>query len=235
MMNPAAKSLVPYYNEAVIQLGFVAFFATSFPFAPLFSFFTNLLEIQIKLQHIGEYGRRNVAENASGIGNWMAIMSFISYFAIPCNTLILLVCRFPSVPVGFKQDLDDLEFDEKSVLTQYLERRDPSYWNRANIIFLAVCIEHIVIALKIVIALIIPDVPFKVQEDEFRRQKVEDKVQKELLELKFAGNHETFDDEMNRLQRQAAKSVEEDMIARESAEGIAVEDLSADKQAVKAA
>ena len=61
MMKKTASTLVFYYNEAVIQLGFIAFFATAFPFAPLFSFFTNLLEIMIKLQHITKYGRRNVA------------------------------------------------------------------------------------------------------------------------------------------------------------------------------
>lgn len=48
-MKPATQSLVPYYNEAAIQLGFIAFFATAFPFAPLFSFITILLEIKIKL------------------------------------------------------------------------------------------------------------------------------------------------------------------------------------------
>ena len=48
-MAPAEKTLVFFYSEAVIQLGFIAFFATAFPFAPLFSFFTNLLEIMIKL------------------------------------------------------------------------------------------------------------------------------------------------------------------------------------------
>lgn len=59
MMTPSAKSLTPFYNEAFMQIGFIAFFATAFPFAPLFSFFTNLLEIEIKLQHIGSFGRRN--------------------------------------------------------------------------------------------------------------------------------------------------------------------------------
>ena len=115
-MKPAANSLVGFYNEAVIQLGFVAFFATSFPFAPLFSFLTNLLEIKIKLQHLATIGKRNIAQNANGIGNWMPIMSFISYFAIPCNTLIILICRFPSVPVGWNQDLDNILDEEKSVL-----------------------------------------------------------------------------------------------------------------------
>ena len=99
-MAPPSTTLVFYYNEAVIQLGFIAFFATAFPFAPLFSFLTNLLEVMIKLQHIGKYGRRNIAECSSGIGNWMSIMGFISLLAIPINALILLVCRFPSVHVG---------------------------------------------------------------------------------------------------------------------------------------
>ena len=41
-----------------------------------------------------------------------------------------------------------------------MSERDPNRWNRATIILFAILIEHLVIALKIVIALIIPDVPF---------------------------------------------------------------------------
>lgn len=147
----------------------------------------------------------------------MPIMGFISYFAIPCNTLIILICRFPSVPVGWNQDLDAIDFEEKSNVIQYLEKRDPYYWNRANIFLLAICLEHLVIALKVVIALVIPDVPYKVQEDEFRRVKIIEKVQKELLEIKYAGNHETFEDITARLQREAAKHIE-DEIKRENDE-----------------
>ena len=104
----------------------------------------------------------------------MPIMGFISYFAIPCNTLIILFCRFPSVPVGWNQDLDNIKQEEKSILAQYLQEKDPWYWNRANIFLLAIAMEHLVIALKIVIALVIPDVPYKVQEDEYRRIKIVD-------------------------------------------------------------
>ena len=84
-MTPQAETLVFNYNEASIQLGFIACFAVSFPFAPLFSFITNLLEVKIKLNQLGSYGRRN----------WMQIMGFISNFAIPMNIVILLVCGFP--------------------------------------------------------------------------------------------------------------------------------------------
>ena len=60
------------------------------------------------------------------------------------------------------------------MLVQYLHKRDPTFWNRANIILLAILVEHLVIGLKIVIAAIIPDVPHKVTEDEFKRVKIED-------------------------------------------------------------
>ena len=98
-----------WYNEGIIQLGFIAFFAVAFPFAPLFSFLTNLLEIKIKLRFMEEYGRRNLSYCASGIGNWMPIVSFISFFAIPINLSILLFARSPSnEEPGAFQDQDEI-------------------------------------------------------------------------------------------------------------------------------
>ena len=138
-------------------------------------------------------------------------MGFISYFAIPMNVLILLVCRFPAVQVGASQDLDDLLEKEESVLVQYLHEKDPTFWNRANIILLAILVEHAVIGLKIVIAAIIPDVPRKVTEDEFKRVKIEDAVKKELIEDKYTGEHETFTDMTERLQKQAAQAMKEEL------------------------
>ena len=189
----------------------------AFPFAPLFSFLTNLLEIKIKLNHISQFGRRNVAEAASGIGNWMPIMGFISYFAIPMNVLIMIACRFPKTPPGWEQDVDNLEFAERSVLIQYLEDKDSNFWNRANIVILAIIVEHLVIGLKVVIALIIPDVPAHVKEDEFRRELIVEQVQRELNEVKMKGGHESFQDMTDRLQREATKIMEE-QAKREAAE-----------------
>ena len=89
-------------------------------------------------------------------------MGFVSYFAIPINVVILLVCRFPSVQVGASQDLDTLLMTEKSILSQWLEAKDRVFWTRTNIIVFAILIEHCVIALKVVLAMVIPDVPHKV-------------------------------------------------------------------------
>ena len=49
VMAPGSETLIYLYNEAIIQLGFIVFFACVFPLAPLFSFVTNLIEIKIKL------------------------------------------------------------------------------------------------------------------------------------------------------------------------------------------
>ena len=186
-----------------------------------------------------KYGRRNVAECTSGIGNWMSIMGFVSYFAIPINVVILLVVRFPSVQIGATQDLDTLLITEKSVLTQYLVEKDDVFWTRANIIIFAIAVEHCVIALKVLMALIIPDVPHKVIQDEFRRVKISAQVTKELLEIKFKGGHESFTDMTERLQREAAdimeKAMAEDVAADQAAEAEGVVETKEQKKAKKKA
>lgn len=45
-----------------------------------------------------------------------------------------------------------------------------TFWTRTNILLLALFIEHLIIALKVVIALIIPDVPKNVKDSEKRRR-----------------------------------------------------------------
>lgn len=71
--------------------------------------------------------------------------------------------------------------------------------------------EHFVIGLKIVISLIIPDVPSSVKEAEFEREQILEQVQKEMLEEKLAGGHETFSDMTDRLQREATKLMQENL------------------------
>ena len=186
-MTNLPSTLVFYYNEAVIQMGFIAFFAVSFPFAPLFSFLTNLLEIKIKLDIMERYGKRNHAEQSSGIGNWMAVFEFISYFAIPVNLGILLYARDPQNEsgVGYFQNLDEVTIEEQSAMTRWLMNKG-EYWTRTNIFILAIVVEHLIIALKIVIAVLVPDVPKVVQESEKCRPTFEQQAEKEIKVMKAA-------------------------------------------------
>ena len=50
-------------------------------------------------------------------------------------------------------------------MTRWLMNKG-EYWTRTNIFILAIVVEHLIIALKIVIAVLVPDVPKVVQESE---------------------------------------------------------------------
>lgn len=145
-----------------------------------------MLEIVIKLNLMADYGRRNVALCSNGIGNWNSIMNFISLFAIPINMCVILFARSPPTKVGFNQDLDTIPLEEQSAMTQFLMQREP-FWTRTNIVLLAVGVEHMVIGLKIVLAILIPDVPGHVQRSEDRRPEVIQQAQRELEKTKPKG------------------------------------------------
>lgn len=148
----------------------------------------------IKLQHLAKYGRRNIAESTSGIGNWMQIMSVVAYLSVPINLIILLVARFPTVVVGAAQKEEELLFEEKSSLVQYFEKRDPEFWTYQNIVIAAVIVEHVIIAIKILVGIVIPDVPQEVIDAERARNVINSMAVKEMQRIKIDGNHESFDD-----------------------------------------
>ena len=117
-MKTKNKSHVFFYNESIIQLGFIAFFAVSFPLAPIFSFMTNLLNVIFKLKLMSKYWRRDIAVCSDGIGNWMSIIEFISFLAVPINLSILLFARKPGeFEVGAHQDLDTVPIELQSEVT----------------------------------------------------------------------------------------------------------------------
>ena len=74
VMKPNTNTLVFYYREAILQLGYLSFFACAFTLAPLFSVITNLIEVRIKLNSLARYNRRFQAEPAHDIGAWMRIL-----------------------------------------------------------------------------------------------------------------------------------------------------------------
>jgi hypothetical protein len=64
-----------------------------FTLAPLFSVFTNYLEIKIKLDGMGKYSRRMKSEGARGIGAWMGVMEVMSFISIPINIAIIVFTK----------------------------------------------------------------------------------------------------------------------------------------------
>jgi len=90
-MSNTSNKLLFFYREAVLQLGYLAFFACAFTLAPLFCIITNLIEVQIKLNSMAEYSRRFKADMALGIGAWNRVLRAITILAIPINMYIILL------------------------------------------------------------------------------------------------------------------------------------------------
>jgi anoctamin-10 len=78
----------------MVQFGYLILFSPCFTLAPLFSLFTNLLEIRIKLDSMGKYSRRYKADSTDGIGIWLSIMEFLTFLAVPVNIGIVVFTGF---------------------------------------------------------------------------------------------------------------------------------------------
>lgn len=89
---------------------------------------------------------------------WLPILEFISIICIPINTAIIY----------FTGD-GNLYTPGKSSYIKFLEARNSSKWSAINIILLTICIEHLILLLKVLINVIISDVPNSVIEAEKKR------------------------------------------------------------------
>ena len=94
-------------------------------------------------------------------------------------------------------------------MVQYFHKRDPEFWNRANIILVCILMEHIVIGLKVVVAGIIPDVPTYVHIAEQKRSLIIVKAQEEMRKMKVSGKCETFEEIQERLERELQEAERE--------------------------
>lgn len=57
-MKQEPDLLLDKYLEGILQLGMITLFANTLAIASLFSIFTNLLEMKIKLNSMTQYSRR---------------------------------------------------------------------------------------------------------------------------------------------------------------------------------
>lgn len=196
--------LVFFYNEAMVQFGFVVLFSQVFTLAPLFSVFTNLLEIKIKLDGIGKYSRRMGSEGARGIGAWMGVMEVMSFIAIPVNIAIIVFTKKSRV-----YDQDGVETSKSSAWIQSMTPKagETSFWNEYTIILFAFLIEHIMMLAKSAIGLLITDVPTEVVKAEamrdLQKKEAHEYLEDRELESKKDGSH--FESFLTESKREAAE------------------------------
>ncbi|XP_076467993.1 anoctamin-7-like [Babylonia areolata] len=122
------------YMEKVIQYGFLMLFGISLPLAPLLALLTNLIDLRVDARRLLWWYRRPMAQIAQDIGMWFNILLFINFVGVISSGFIL----------GFTSTWGD------------------GYSTTGKLI-IVLAFEHIVFALKYIIAYVIPDVPAPVR------------------------------------------------------------------------
>lgn len=130
------------YTEKVIQYGYLMLFAVSMPLAPLIVLLTNVADRYVDAKRMLWWYRRPVAKIAQDIGVWYYILQFLNVSGVITNAfLIAFTSKWGR---SYLQDVESrLAF---------------------GLIF-----EHVVFALKFLLALAIPDIPGSVK-DSIRRK-----------------------------------------------------------------
>lgn len=145
------------YTEMVLQFGYVTFFAAAFPLCSLLALINNVAEIRFDGFRYLYIQKRNWYKIADGIGAWVPIIEFMSFFAILTNCVLLVLLA----PV----------FEDKSA------------YERALYVF---GIEHGFLALKVFMCWTIPGVSpataSAISEDAIRRENEEAAEENDIWE-----------------------------------------------------
>lgn len=124
------------YNEMILQLGFVSFFAVAFPLCPLMALVNNVIEIRSDAYKLLKAHQRPEPRTAEDIGSWYTIMDIMTYVSIGTNCAV----------VFFVSTFGDLFSTDGKV------------WG-------FIIAEHLVVFFKVMIAEYIDDIPEDIQQE----------------------------------------------------------------------
>jgi len=74
--------VINYFMESMIDFGYITLFSAAFPIGPLISLLMNLLEIRMKIITYLYVYKKPSAERAPGIGDWLDIWEYMSFFGV---------------------------------------------------------------------------------------------------------------------------------------------------------
>ncbi len=161
------------YEVKILQFGFVVMFGAALPIAPVFALLVNLFETRTDAMKIMTEFRRSVPARAKDIGSWYSILSAVSTLAIVINAF-LIAYQTMDFKSFSRQDFDLLQkcvgnsecdvsaddypeftFTDAGFMAMEFESLKKKF---AYIIIF----EHLVLAAKVLLANIIPDMPARV-------------------------------------------------------------------------
>jgi hypothetical protein len=81
----APKEMVVYYEEIVIQFGYIAMFGSSFPLVGVISLLLNFIYLRTYAYDLLATTRRPPYQCASDIGTWQDVLNFLTLMAVVTN------------------------------------------------------------------------------------------------------------------------------------------------------
>jgi anoctamin-10 len=139
------------YAAMMIQFGYVTMFVSAFSLAPALAFVNNILQIRTDALKLCKYYRRPLAVSSSNIGSWLYVLEALSIFSVITNCFLIFV---------------SLLNDQTAGRISFF----PPSWGIFEFFVMMVLVEHAMIVLKLIIAVLIPDHPDWITEDKFRQE-----------------------------------------------------------------
>ena len=170
------------FNEKVIQYGYLMIFASAFPLAPLLAIIVNLSDLRVDAKRLLWLNRRPIPNRAQDIGMWFTILHFLNFIGVLTNAFLVGLTSkygreyaYESVQVtsGFTAPLVWLDTSGSlndtgaaasvtpttGAMTQVPQQQHYQQVHVWKNLWIVIIFQNAVLALKMLLAWIIPDVP----------------------------------------------------------------------------
>lgn len=132
---PVFPGLFAEYIELLVQFGYLSLFSCVFPLTAVLLLINNLTEIRADAYKICKLFRKPFCAPVANMGVWQIAFEVLSFVSVVSNCWLLMLS--PQIQVGCLEG-------EMSC---------------TNVLLLAVAMEHVLILVKVVMAVLIPDEP----------------------------------------------------------------------------
>ncbi|CAD8120523.1 unnamed protein product [Paramecium sonneborni] len=148
------KVLYDEYTSIAIQFGYTTMFAPTFPAAPLFFMINCYINLRWSIYNYQHILKRERAQAADSIGIWLQIFEIMNYCATFMNCIVIGTVN--------KEQFKGIIGNQNALVSAF---------------FLA-AIEHILLLIKYILDVSIPDCPYWVEKELRRYAYLEEKYQK---------------------------------------------------------
>ncbi|TMS05702.1 Anoctamin-10 [Larimichthys crocea] len=132
---PAFPGLFAEYIELLVQFGYLSLFSCVYPLTAVLLLINNLTEIRSDAYKMCKLFRKPFSPPVANMGVWQIAFEVLSFVSVVSNCWLLL-------------------------LSPWLQARfQEGGMSSTNILLLAVLVEHVLILVKVILAVLIPDEP----------------------------------------------------------------------------